>query len=138
MGVILRWGSTGLMLGDALTKDEADAADLLRAWVRARLHELSTLQRAREEREARSLTKTHGEVRGHGRRTAGENVSGRTHRRGTDRVVDNSSMEAHASELPCQGRVVRSSVGIREGKGDAALRGEHGQHPDHDSGISGG
>ena len=51
----LRWGPTGSMLGDALTKDKADAADLLRACVRAspyqRADESSTLQRAREERE---------------------------------------------------------------------------------------
>ena len=50
------WGPTGLMLGDALTKDKADAADLLRACVGASASlladESSTLPRAREEREA--------------------------------------------------------------------------------------
>ena len=45
---------------------------------------------------------------------------------------------ARVSELPNQGRVVRPSVGTREGKGDAAACAEHGQHPDHDGGISGG
>ena len=44
------------MLGDALTKDKADPADLLRASVRASAYQLvdesCTLQRAREEREA--------------------------------------------------------------------------------------
>ena len=67
MEVTLRWGPTGLMLGDALTKDKAEAADLLRACVRASAYQLadesSTLQRAREEREARSLA-----IRSHGRR----------------------------------------------------------------------
>ena len=52
MGVTLRWGPTGLILGDALTKDKADAADLLRACVRASAYQLadesSTLQRARK------------------------------------------------------------------------------------------
>ena len=38
------------------------------------------------------------------------------------------------SELPSHGRVVRLVVETREGKGDAAARGEHGQRPDHDSG----
>ena len=79
MGVTLRWGPTGLMLGDALTKDIADAADLLRACVRASAYQLadesSTLQRAREEREAGSLTKTTFESRGHGRRTASTSLS---------------------------------------------------------------
>ena len=50
MGVTLRWGPTILMLGDSLTKDRADAADLLRACVRASTYQLadesSTLQRA--------------------------------------------------------------------------------------------
>ena len=55
------------MLGDALTKDKADAADLMRACVRASAYQLaeesSTLQRAREVREARSFTKPNGEIR---------------------------------------------------------------------------
>ena len=45
----LRLGPTGLMLGDALTKDKTDAADLLRVCVRASAYqhadESSTLQR---------------------------------------------------------------------------------------------
>ena len=49
----------------------------------------------------------------------------------------NSSTRAHASELPSHGRVVRPSVATREGSGDAAAHGEHGQHLDHDGGISG-
>ena len=32
----------------------------------------------------------------------------------------------------------RPSAETRKGKGDAAAHGEYGQHPDHDSGISGG
>ena len=44
------------MLGDALTEDKAEAADVLRACVRASAYQLadesSTLQRAREERES--------------------------------------------------------------------------------------
>ena len=87
--VTLRWRPTGLLLGDALTKDTADDADLLRAYERASAHQLaaesSMSKRAGEEREARSLMKAHGEVRGHWRRTADENVSGRSHRRGTER-----------------------------------------------------
>ena len=35
MEVTLRWGPMGLMLGDALTRNEAEAADLLKACVRA-------------------------------------------------------------------------------------------------------
>ena len=62
--VALRWEPTGLMLGDALTKDKAEAADLLRACVRVSAYQLadesSTLQRAREEREARSFAKADG------------------------------------------------------------------------------
>ena len=64
------------MLGDTLTKDKAEAADLLRACVRASADQLadqsSTLQRAREERDVRSLTKVqqdlagaNGEIRSH-------------------------------------------------------------------------
>ena len=34
-GGTLRWGPTELMLGDALTKDRAEAADVLRACMRA-------------------------------------------------------------------------------------------------------
>ena len=56
VGVTLRREPTGLMLGDALTKDKADPADLLRACVRASASQLadesSTLPRAREEPEA--------------------------------------------------------------------------------------
>ena len=52
------------MLGGAQIKDKADAADLLRACARASVYQLayesSTLQRAGEECEARSLTKTNG------------------------------------------------------------------------------
>ena len=48
----------------ALTKDKADAAELLRACACASAHQLAdesyTLQWAREEREARSLTEVHG------------------------------------------------------------------------------
>ena len=63
------------MLGDALTKVKAGATDLLRACVRASVYQLadesSTLQRTREEREARSFAKADGEIR----RTADANVS---------------------------------------------------------------
>ena len=142
MGVTLRWGPTGLMLGDALTKDKAEAADLLRAGVRASAYQLadesSMLERAREEREARSSAKSDCKIRGHERRAADENVSGRAHRRGADRVVNHSSTGMYASELPGQGTVVRPSVKAGEGKSDAAARGEHGKLPDRDDGISGG
>ena len=100
MEVTLRWRPTGLMLGDALTKDKAEAADLLRACVRASAQladESSTLQRAREEREAPSSAKSDGKMRGHGQRTADENVLGRTHRRAIDRVLNDSSSKSHAS-----------------------------------------
>ena len=73
-----------------------------------------------------------GKIRGHGRRAADENVSGRAHRRGADRVVNHSSTGMYASELPGQGSVVRPSVEAGQGKSDAAARGEHGKHPDHD------
>ena len=50
MGLTLRWGPTGLMLGDALTKDKAEAAVMVRACVRASAYQLadesSTLLRA--------------------------------------------------------------------------------------------
>ena len=59
------------------------------------------------------------------------NVPGRTHRRGTDRVVDDSR-GVHACELPSQDRVFQPSV-----DGDEA-RVEHGKHPDHDDDVSGG
>ena len=71
----LRWGPTGLALGDALTQDKPEAADLLRARVRASAFQLtdesSTWQRTREEREARSLRKpmVKFEVTGDERRT---------------------------------------------------------------------
>ena len=57
---------------------------------------------------------------------------GRAHRRGADRVVNNSSTGAHASELPSQSSVVRPSVETTESKSDAAARGEHGKHTDHE------
>ena len=67
MRVTLRWGPTGLMLGDALTKYKAEAADLLRACVRASAYQLadesSTLQWAREEGEARSFARPDGKIR---------------------------------------------------------------------------
>ena len=130
----LLWGPTGLILGDPLIKDKAYAADLLRACLCASAYQSaddsSTLQRTREKRES-------GEIRGHERRTTDENVSARTHRLDTVRVV-NSSTGTYVSELPSQGRVVRLSVKTREGKRDAAARAEHGQHPDHDDDISGG
>ena len=96
--------------------------------------ESSTLHRAGEEREGRSLARTDGKIRGHGRRAADEDVPGKSHRRGADIVVNDSSTATHASE---RDRVVRPSVAAREGKGDAAARGEFGKHPDHDGGISG-
>ena len=55
-----------------------------------------------------------------------------------DRAVDDSSTGTRASEFPSQGRVVRPSVEARECKGDAATRGEHGKHSDHDGCITGG
>ena len=141
MGVTLRWGPTGLMLGDALTRDQAEPADSLRACVRASACQLadesSTLQRARDEREARSLAKADGKIQGLGRRTADENVPGRTHRRGTDRILNDSSRVSHASLPPSQDRVVQPPVQTRASEGDAAARGEHAKHPDHDGCISG-
>ena len=128
------------MLGDALTKGKAEAADLLRACVRASAHQLadasSTLQRAPEEREAWFSAKADGKIRGHGRRTADENVPGRTHRHGTDGVLNDSNRGSHASEFPSEDRVVQHSVEARESKGDAATSGEHGKHPDHGGCIS--
>ena len=97
------------------------------------------MQRAREEREARSLMEANDEIRSHGRRAADANTSGGKHRRGTDRVVDDSSTGTRASELPSRGRVVRLAVEARqEEEGHAAGRGEHGRHAGHDGGISGG
>ncbi|CAK0792131.1 unnamed protein product, partial [Prorocentrum cordatum] len=40
-GGTLRWGPTELMLGDALTKDKAEAADVLRACMRAGAYQLA-------------------------------------------------------------------------------------------------
>ena len=88
------------MLGDALT---ADPADLLRARVRASAYQVAdeppTLQRTREEREGRSLRNATGAIQGHKRRMDDENVSGKTHRRGTGRVFDNSNKEKVTLQL---------------------------------------
>ena len=125
IGVALRWGPTGLMLGDALTKDKAEAADLSKTCVRASACQLadesSTLKRAREGREARSSPNADGRSRGHRRRTADENVPGRTHRRATDRVPNDSCRGLHAGELPSQDRVVQPSDEARESKSDVQL-----------------
>ena len=70
-----------------LTKDKAEAADMLRACVRAFAYQLadesSRLQRAPDERESWSSAKADGKIRGHGRRTADANASGRNRRGGT-------------------------------------------------------
>ena len=142
MGVTLRCGPTELMLGDALTKDKAEAADLLRACVRASAYQLAnesfTLQRAREEREPRSLLKTNGKIRGHGRRTAGENrfwKGSRTwYRQSRQRRQHRDVCEWFSQPRPSCTTFLEAG----EGKGDAAARGEHGKHPGHDGGISGG
>eukprot|EP00959_Pyramimonas_sp_CCMP1952_P174652 3650033-Pyramimonas_sp.AAC.1 len=55
----LRWGPTSLMLADALTKEKADAHDLLRACVRSGVYQLAdesvTLESAAAERERRRV-----------------------------------------------------------------------------------
>ena len=122
MAVTLRWGPTGVTLGDAATTDKAESADLFRACVRASAHQLadesSTLQRARE-REALSLAKVNGKIRGLGRRTSDENVLGRTGRCGTARILNDSNRRSHAGELSSQDRVDQLFVDTRESKGDA-------------------
>ena len=80
------------MLGDAWSKDKADAVDLLRACARSSACQLtdesSTLPRCRKEREARfartlavSDTASNGEVQSHGRRAVGEVVRRKSHER---------------------------------------------------------
>lgn len=58
MGATLRWGPTSLMLGDALTKDWAEATDVSRACLRAGAYQLAdestTLERAQAEKAARA------------------------------------------------------------------------------------
>ena len=77
------------MLGDALTRDKAEAADQSRVCVRASVstctHESSTMQRAHKEREASSVAKADCKIRGHGQRMVDGNVPGLSHRRGSDR-----------------------------------------------------
>ena len=75
------------------------------------------------------------EVRGHERLTS-------TFLEGlTDVVPTESSTIAatgtYASKHPGQDRVVRPSVETGERKSDAAVRGEHRKHPDHEGSISG-
>ena len=76
-------------------------------------------------------------MRGPGRRTPDDNVSGRAHGRGTDRVVNDSGTGTCESGSPSQNHPAQPSFEAREGKGDAAARVEHGKHPDHDGCISG-
>ena len=135
MGVTLRWGPTRLMLGDALTKDKADAADLLRACA----HISSQMSNPRCKGLGRGVRPglqqkpmVKFEVTGDD-----TDVPGRARRRGANRVVDNGSTGAHAGELPSQGRVVKPSTEAGEKKSDSAARGEHGQHPSHDGSIPG-
>ena len=122
------------MLGDPLTKDKADAADLLGACVRASADESPTLQRTREEREARSLTKpmVKNEVTGDERlrRTFLEGL--------TDVVPKKSSTTAAQGRMRVSfpAKAVSSDFPLKTEKAkDAAARGENGQHPDHDGGI---
>ena len=113
------------MLGDALTKDKADAADLLRACVRVSAsHESST---PRQEREAWSLAKASGGVQNRGQRTNDLDVPGRTRRRGTNRVIDNGRTGAHEGELPSQGRVAKPNLPLKRERGKVTLqaRDEH-------------
>ena len=110
------------MPGDALTKDKADAADLLRACARASACQLadesSTLQRAREEREApifHESQKVKFEVTGDERLT-------RTFLEGLTDVVPTESSTTAAHEcMRVSFSVVRPSVETRESKSDAAL-----------------
>ena len=135
MEVTLRWGQTGLMLGDALTKDKADASDLLRAILRINKQTSHPLCNGLE-KSVRRKPMVKFEV------TSDEWLT-RTFLGGFVDVLPTepsttTAQGAHAGELPSHGRVVRLSVETREGKGDAAARGEHRQHPDHDGGILGG
>ena len=121
MEVTLYWGPTSLILGDALTKDNADATDLMRACVRASTDQLadesSTLQRAREEREAWSSAKADGEVRDHGKPTVDADVHTRVRQ---------------------HGRAVQPFVEERKKKSDAEARSQHEQCPSHDDDTSDG
>ena len=80
----------------------------------------STLQRAREGCEARFLTKAIGEIRRHGRRTADENISGSTHRRGTDRVVHNSSTGCMRVSFPA--KAVLSDLPLKQERAIVTLQ----------------
>ena len=123
-----------MILGKALTKDEADAADLLRACVFVVGYQHAdgsfTLQRAREEREAESLTKVQRDQSGDEHYLQGiiEVVPAKstTQCRGRMRV-----------SFPARTRVVEPSLKARGGKGYVAPRGEHGQHPGSDGGVYG-
>ena len=129
IGVTLRWGLTVLTLLNALMIDKADDADLMRAWSAYQIaDESSTLQRVREEREAKPSTKADVKFEV----TCCERLTRPSLEGVTDVVLTeaSSSAEAHVSELSSQDRPC-------DRKGDAAARGEHGQHPDHDGGISG-
>ena len=124
----LRWGPTGLMLGDALTIDKAEAADLLRACVRVSAQQLADDSSTSVRPGPLRKLMLKFEVTGDERLT----------RRGTDSLLSDSGRGSHASGLHSQDRVLQPSVEARESKGDAAARGEHGKHPDHDGCISGG
>ena len=85
MGVTLRWRPTGLMLGNGLSKNKADAAVTLRACVRAlalqMTDESSTLQRIDEQRDANSARQLTAFNQCSKKRTAGKVVPGKSHGR---------------------------------------------------------
>ena len=123
MGAALRWRPTELMLGDALTKDKADGAELLRACVRTPecqvSEESSTLIRAREERKIGKKTNNirHSEIRGNGRPSARKIVPSLT-----------DVFQEEVSVLPAKTALLKPAPQQRQRLGDSATDNYHKQH----------
>ena len=135
MGVTLRWGPTGLTHVDALTKDKAEAADLLKACVRAYHPRCNGLEKSMKPSPLRKLM-VKFEI------TADERLT-RTLLKGlTDVEATESSTTAAEGRMrvsfPAKTVLTNLPLKQEKSKGDTAARGEHGKPPGPDCGVSGG